>query len=140
MSKKTVNAMIKLVHSYSDGNEITSKIILGTQANNLDFRVKRAQAQAAQVLTELREMTENFNGSEVQQAKIERKQDYATGVFSTYESLQAMFMDTKEAYKEISGETWTPYIKKSDRNPKDVVEIPDGAADLMNKMDAALNG
>ena len=98
--KRKVTAIIKVVQ---DLPEYTQQNILGGMAYSAIKQEKFTSKKISEVVSQLRDLRSEYNGSEPQSNLMEKKVEFIQTLESQHEALVTYSNDVKEAYREVTG-------------------------------------
>ncbi len=103
MNKKTINSIVSIVKAMP---EYSQQIIVGDMAFSATRQVKFTNKKISQVISELKDLLEEFNGSEVQDMLLAKKHDFIETLEEQAESLSKHKENVYSAYEEITGSNY----------------------------------
>ena len=99
-NKKTINSVISIVKNMP---EFSQKVVVGDFAYSATRQAQFNNRKISQVISELRDLVTNFNGSEVQNSLIEKKQEFIQDLEDQAEHYAKHKENMYQAYREITG-------------------------------------
>lgn len=99
-NKKTISSVVSIVKNMP---EFSQKVIVGDWAYSATRQVQFNNRKISQVISELRDLVTNFNGSEVQDTLIQKKQEFIQDLEDQAEAYFKHKENMLMAYKEITG-------------------------------------
>ena len=103
-----INYIIKII---DDMPEFTQSNTLSSMAYSANNQKKFTTKKISEVVTQLRELREEYNGSEVQTSMMEKKVEFIQTLEDQLDSLTSFEQDCKDAYREVTGSDWIPPSK-----------------------------
>jgi hypothetical protein len=108
--KRKVTAIINIV---KDMPEYTQGSIIGGMAYSAINQEKFTSKKISEVVSQLRDLRSEYNGSEVQSNLMEKKVEFIQTLEAQHESLVEYMSIVKEAYKEVTGSDYIMPAKQA---------------------------
>ena len=106
--KNRINFIINIV---KDMPEFTQSNTLSLMAYSGNNQKKFTSKKISEVVSQLRELREEYNGSEVQSSMMEKKEEFIQTLEEQLDSLVSFEQDCKDAFREVTGSDWIPQSK-----------------------------
>ena len=120
--KRKVTAIINIV---KDMPEFTQWNLVGGMCYSAINAEKFTNKKISEVVSQLRELRMEYNGSEVQSNLIEKKVDFIQTLESQAEALRDPIVSVKEAYHEVTGSDYIRPSKQAYSNKTDTQAAAD---------------
>ena len=100
-----------IIATVKDLPEFTQQSMLGGMAYSANNQRKFTSKKISEVVSQLRELRQEYNGSEPQSNLMEKKVEFIQTLESQHEALESYLIDIKDAYHEVTGSDWVPPSK-----------------------------
>lgn len=112
MSNQSLSFAIADIASAVD-NDFNKQQLVGSICYTSSNQMKFTRDKINEVVSQLRDLREHYNGSEAQTSYMEGKLDFIQTLEDQYDEMHTVHEEAQAVYQDLFDKRWTPPAKKS---------------------------